>query len=91
METRDGFQNKSIIKLTKYKFHYIIPIILLFKEKNGWCTMKTNVFVQFLYPFLPISSITFVIQMLKIELAESCLNIEMNHIKNTTKLYRIIF
>jgi hypothetical protein len=35
METRDGFQNKSIIKLTKYKFHYIIPIILLFKEKNG--------------------------------------------------------
>jgi hypothetical protein len=53
--------------------------------------MKTNVFVQFLYPFLHISSITFVIQMLKIELAESCLNIEMNHIKNTTKLYRIIF
>ena len=42
--------------------------------------MKNNVYVQFLYPFLHISSITEV-QILKIELAESCSNIELIHIK----------
>lgn len=42
--------------------------------------MKNNVLVQLLYPFLHISSITEV-QILKIELAESCFNIELNHIK----------
>lgn len=42
--------------------------------------MKNNVLVQLLYPILHISSITEV-QILKIELAESCYNIELNHIK----------
>ena len=38
---RDGFQNKSIIKLTKYELHYIIPIILLFQRKN-WMMYNEN-------------------------------------------------
>jgi hypothetical protein len=48
--------------------------------------MKTNVFVQFLYPFLHISFITFVIQMLKNELAESCLCREISSVEH--KLWR---